>query len=281
MSEDNQSPHDKTESVIPETPSQADPPKAFFKMEKMDDPQVVRKFMLEAGERMAEAVIWLSGEKECIKTRIPQEIGRDQVVHFAPPREMHPLFEPETLKKTLEERQISDLMIRLYLPGAAILGVKARFLDADEHGYRFEMPKAAVYMQRRKHRRFTIPLAYEMNVDAPHPKSPKLTVSRRLIDVSVEGVSFLVTKSEGDFYKPGRMLPNLVLTIRGRKIKVSAEVKNLRPFMNSKLSGMQVGAKIIQIEDADADYLTAYVEEMLIQYSRHDHTAERVTKDKK
>ncbi len=275
---------DKNKPAEP-APASGDSPtaelsKAFFKSDKIEDPNQVRKLMLEAAERVSNAVIWIAGQKEHIKTRIPHEIGRDQIVHFSIPSLIPASFEIEPLQELLKTQQL-EFMIRIYLPGAAILGVKSKLLAATEEGYQFEMPKTAIYMQRRKHRRFTIPGAYEMSVDVPHPKSPRMMLSKKLIDVSVEGISFLITKSEEVFFKPGRMLPNLEIQIRGRGLKVGAEVKNIRDFKGpGGASGVQVGAKIFQISEKDADYLTAFVEEMLIQYSRSDHTDARFKKEK-
>ena len=247
----------------------SDKERAFFKTEKVDDPWEVRKLLIAAAEQYSRTVMWVTEHEGSLKTQLLEEIGKDQLLRLKLNPQGAYFFQPEPFRKFLEEKQITEIFLRIYFKDESVIGVKAPIHEISQKaGYVFTLPLSAAVMQRRKFKRYVVPGAYEFSVLLPNPHFPQVTLTKRLIDISNEGFSFFIQRNEKSLFKAGQLLPRAEFTLKGHRFEVGGEIRSVREYSRPRqLSGYQVGVKILRMEETDGNALDLFLEMQLMQFA--------------
>jgi c-di-GMP-binding flagellar brake protein YcgR len=147
---------------------------------------------------------------------------------------------------------------------------KARYLGAEKSALKFQMPEKIFKVQRRKEIRYAIRQDYSLKIEFADPLFPDTVITKKVLDISAGGLSFLIPPEEQPVFQQGLILRNMSFVVNRRTIKLEAEIRHcsvyrLRP--NKDL--VKVGLQFKNIRPGDAQHIANFVfEECRKLYSR-------------
>ncbi|CAK9253094.1 unnamed protein product [Sphagnum jensenii] len=128
-------------------------------------------------------------------------------------------------------------------------------------------PWTAFKLQRRKEPRYEIPGAYEFYIALRSLEDPKVSIRRRVMDLSMSGMGFYVeSPTESELYKKGLFLRRVNLMLENRHIFLDLRVAScVRLKHNPRMPGFKVGVEVMRISPVDKRYVAAYIARGLAQ----------------
>ncbi|MGE0617043.1 MAG: PilZ domain-containing protein [Bacteriovoracia bacterium] len=233
-------------------------PAAFAPVESA---MMIRKMILAAEDLGADCVVWTAGQKVVLRTRV---IGQPDLYRFVALAVSDYRKVGELVKKSVAEGHCFAI---IYLKDQAVVGFKTTILESDTDTLRLTLPDRVLQLQRRKDQRLRIADGYVVQVALRHPRKPAEFMRQKLLDVSVGGFSFAVTKEEVEEFFRGQFLTKVELMIRKRSVFVDVRVQSITKLPpTSRTKGMRVGVSFDQINDRDLEFLSMYIVEHTIQY---------------
>jgi len=253
--------------------------------EKITDPLRVRRLLRSAADSEQSAILWVEGQGFVLKSKlISTETALSPYLLFRMP----PSKDGTELKKILEQRRSSELFLSVTLKGKALLATKTVILEWGKELLHLAIPQGAILLQRRKNRRWEIPLAYELMLEMRSAKARARWMRYRVLDLSSDGYSFLVPESEKENFVSGLLLRNSVFLIQGRKIQFDAVLKNIRKLEDPKIlkvagitKAWRAGAQIMRMAVKEKTFLDNYISEKLLQFAGTDITGVSIRREKK
>lgn len=238
--------------------------------EKITDPLRVRRLLRSAADSEQPAILWVEGQGFVLKSKLIGNEALSQELFFKIPGSK----DITELKRILEQRKSKELFLSVTLKGKALLATKTEILDWGKGVLHLSFAQGAILLQRRKNRRWEIPHAYELMLEMRSAKLRSRWVRYRILDLSSNGYSFLVSETEKDDFVPGLLLRNSVFLIQGRKIQFDAVMKNIRKIDDPKILKMvgltrawRAGAQIMRMTVKENTFLTNYISEKLLQFA--------------
>lgn len=209
----------------------------------------------EGAKGFCSAMIWTKDQTHVINSHLSLFNEDDRAFYCWKPKD----FKPAEFMDWMARQGEKDCFFSVSLSRANIF-FRAAFVGFDNGGLKFRMPEKIFKVQRRKDLRFGIPDGYVLRVDFSDPLFPENLLSKKVIDISAGGCAFLVAFEESIIFQPGVVLKNLALEIRGREIKVEAEVRHIAEFKDGRRSGLvKIGVQFRGIRPGDAQAIASYV----------------------
>jgi hypothetical protein len=226
----------------------------------------IRNLLGEGARTLSSAIIWTKDQSQVIQTNVSVYSITEPALYFAQPKEL----DVEKFLHDLHKSETRFCFFSVSLPKANIF-FKAKFIDFDSAGLKFHVPEQLFTVQRRKDVRLAIPLGYVLKIEFNDPMLAEKTMTKKVIDISATGVSFLAAPNEEIIFQAGIRLKAMTFTIRGRKISVEGEIKHSKPFRAraSSAAGLKVGVQFLDILPGESQHIAGYVfEETRKFYSR-------------
>ncbi len=200
-------------------------------------------------------MVWTKEQKHVINTQLSVLHEEEKILYVSIPAETA----PKEFLAQLEALGSHDCFFSVSLTRANIF-FKAKCIDYDDGGFRFEMPVAIFKVQRRKDMRLLIPFGRTIRVELQDPTFPEQKLSKKIFDISSGGLSFIASDSEAPLFPSGALLKGMFFSIGSRKINVDGEVRHLRAqAADSANPGHKVGVLFTRISPGDAQWIAAFV----------------------
>lgn len=227
------------------------------KFKPIDGRKRVLETLQKALDSTSHLMLWRKGQKVAIKSRL-RSVDSDFFEVRVPYG-----FTLSGLKRKFSGEEVYFLV---FLKNHAVFGLSST-LARGRNGLFFKTPEKAFRAQRRTERRFQVPLGYELHVNLADPKNLRRRTSRRIIDLSPSGLSFLVDEIEAKLFKKNMILRTMLLKIRHHSIGIHGEVRNvIRLPKESRLKGHKVGVLFRHIQKKDQSLILMFIAEYSIQY---------------
>jgi hypothetical protein len=171
-------------------------------------------------------------------------------------------------KKTLGDLSIGAQNLNFYLPDDLVLfqtEVKQILPSGD---ITIRIPKMIAQVDRRKNMRLFIEegMKADLTFKKENPGQRVITkvFNKRCFDISAGGYSFIISKTEANYFKMGDRVVNAELVIDNQKIKVHGKIINLlevEPNKQNKLhyKGYKVCLSFLQLSDVYKKALDNFV----------------------
>lgn len=225
----------------------------------LSDEKEILKQLKVAAKSNARCVWWL---------RYGPLPRNSKVTHLHPGKKILTLSVPIgiTPERILSEvRSAGGAHLLLMMPNFGIISFNVSGVQLDKEGLQVEIPNEVFELQRRKGVRYQIPLGYELNVNFMSPTPPHDRVVRRLLDISVEGLSFYVEPGEKALFSPKQVMKEFYFAVRQRAMVVNLEIKHIAPLENHPLApGFRIGGNFKKISEEDSDFLSNYIAEQAV-----------------
>jgi c-di-GMP-binding flagellar brake protein YcgR len=155
------------------------------------------------------------------------------------------------LRRPADFQEIERCLVLLFSKGQQALGFTGRLVpQADADSIAVTTPRKILKIQRRSEVRLEIPAGYNISV-------PIFQIRRRVLDLSAQGLAFLVgSADEVSRFIPGTLLRRVPLKVHGRTITFDAEVRNSIPY-RSGTEQFKVGVRFLRLKPEDAEFITA------------------------
>lgn len=225
------------------------------------DPKEFERLMAEAFRFNSSAMIWTRDQQVVLNSHLLGVVPKSTDFRAAlPPNFDAAAFQASLAQEESGPRSAPDCFFSVSLPSANLF-FKARYMETDPKGLRFEAPKALFKVQRRNDVRLTFPAGTALPAAFDHPSLPKQRIHVKLIDLSAAGLSFGVKPQEEPLYSKGLMLTNLTFRIGTREFKLQAEVKHIRATGSAAPEArvIRIGVKFSEIRAGDSQAIAAYV----------------------
>jgi hypothetical protein len=199
-------------------------------------------------------MLWAKGESDVTATHLRIYDQVDKSLYLWMP----PLFNLTefTEKVTRHEK---DIIINLSLPHAQVF-FKADFILKDSNGLKFHAPIQIHKIQRRKNARHSLSPNQSLIVEFQYPTKPESRITKKVIDISAGGLSFLVAESEKNIFRPGLILNCLQLNIRQKTIETYAEIRHVKVLKNDKPDqNIKVGIIFRSLLASSQNLIASYV----------------------
>jgi hypothetical protein len=240
----------------------------FRKFIRVSDPKERASLLSEAEHTFASVMIWTKNQQRSLDTRLVKLIQPPEKKAASDPYGPHLYcwipdgFDAKEFGEYLEHILSPDCYFSLSLARANVF-FKARYIEANAGGLKFELPKELYKVQRREDQRHQIPDGHTLKVQFSDPQFPERTQSRRIIDLSAGGLSFIVPDAEHAMFVGGLTLKDLTFTIKGRTITATAEIKHKRStplhLVDTLLAGTRIGVQFVQMTESDRQWVRAWV----------------------
>ena len=213
-------------------------------------------------------MIWTKNQKRSIETRIVS------IVPAGNPAAKSDRYGPHLYCWTPEgfdAADFADYLAHILAPDCffslsltrANIFFKARFVEGNATGLKFTLPTEVYKVQRREDQRHQIPDGQTLKVVFTDPQFLDRTQSRRVVDISAGGISFLVKDEEHGMFAPNLVLKGIKFQVKGRAIEAEAEVRHKRPtpphLLDTLLAGTRIGMQFSKISEADRGWIRAWV----------------------
>ena len=172
------------------------PPREF---EPINDPEEAKKLLREGAKSFASAMIWTKDQKQIVKTSMSLYSEAARALRAAIPAE----FDVKGFKAELSQSGSADCFFSVSLSGANIF-FKSRMNSVDETGFQFDIPEQVFKVQRRGDVRLSIPGDYALKVDFQDPQFHDKVMTKKVLDISAGGLSFLITTEEQSIFHDGQ-----------------------------------------------------------------------------
>lgn len=234
----------------------------------INDPIQARQLLGRAVDHLVEIRFKLSNDPQWVCAKLSSRSTPTQALWFVPVasdlRKILDLVSASSGQSFIEGQAQAPAQVLLFLKGQVVLGIASQTLEVREGsvgvllGAGFKVFK----LQRRKAARFEIPHGYE-------PTVAVRDVMRRLYDISLSGLSFIVeNQAAADPFKVGLMMHNIGFKLEGRSFTVSGQVCNHIPISEGVHSGrVKVGVRFIGLSPQDSEFIESYVAKQLFAYS--------------
>jgi hypothetical protein len=228
----------------------------------IDDPKEAEAALRDGAKEFAETTIWSENQKHLINSHLTAVDLKEARLWAWTPKD----YDPTRLTDDLAKKGIQDLYFSVSMSRSVVF-FKARFDGYDAKGLRFVIPAKLFKVQRRKDFRFPIPDGYVLKLDYEDPLYPDSRVTRKALDLSAGGISFVVREGEDAVYQQDLDLRNITFTLRGRKITCDGIIKHIKELSDkSRTQGVKIGVQFTKINPADAHFIAAYVFEESRKY---------------
>ena len=236
--------------------------KAPREFEPVEDIAEALKLVREGAKTLSSAMIWTKDQAQVINSHISVYSDAGHCFYCWTPKDFDPhQFMDEMAKSGESECYFSISLLR------ANIFFKTRFVGFDSAGLQFKLPTKVFNVQRRKNLRFPIPDGYTIKADYADPLSPETVLTKKILDMSAGGISFLIQENEVPIYPAELILKDLSFTVRGKKITVSAEVRHAKKLPEgSRFQGFAVGVMFKEIRAADSQHIAGFVFEESRKY---------------
>jgi len=228
----------------------------------VEDPKDAQAALRDAAKEFAEATIWSENQQHLINSHVTVVDIPEGYLWAWTPKD----YDPKHLMDDLARRKISDLYFSVSMSRSVIF-FKTKFHGFDGKGLKFGLPAKIFKVQRRKDFRFPIPDGHVLKLDYEDPLFPDSRVTRKALDLSAGGISFVVREGEDAVYQEGLDLRGISFALRGRKITCDGVIKHIKPLSaRSRAQGIKIGVEFTKINPSDAHYIAAYVFEESRKY---------------
>jgi hypothetical protein len=220
------------------------------------DPAEAKSILREAVKVTASTTIWSRSQKHMIKSHLSMYSAAEDVLYFAIPTNE----DIREFVRDLHGGGNEECLFSISLPHANIF-FKSDFIAVDAPGLKFKVPARIFKVQRRAEMRFTIPLDYKIRVEFSDPLFPEKVLIKEIIDISATGLAFLASVNEQPMFVKGSRLRDLKFKIRGREIRVDAEVRHAVSLSSrgAKNSGFKIGISFIGIRPGESQHIAVFV----------------------
>lgn len=210
----------------------------------LEDPLEIRRFLEEAGDAHARALIGIENADERHET---------EVLLFDRVTSTLQVMRPEGMAPEVLHGKLCFILI--FSRGVQALGFTARVAAGREGELRFEFPKKAFQLQRRREVRVNIPGGYDLALKFHSTVTRGKRDRRKLLDLSSEGFAFLVTsEEEAARFAVGRFVREILFEVHGRSILFDAQIRN--HFMLGEFR-TKIGASFLRLKPDDREFIEA------------------------
>ena len=219
--------------------------------EWIDSPLKVRSVLVDALATGAKVVVWLGQQEFVINSFFVFSNQARTPLLIELPKD----FDQRKWDEALSKQESKECYVLAYLKKHAMVSFRANYIGLSGKAIAVELPDRLLQIQRRKTHRFEIPRGYEVYITIHG-------LSRRILDLSSGGCSFLVSPKEGSRFEKGTRFGQVLFGIRKRTIACAAIVKD-RVETNG---GIRVGVSFENLKEEDESFISIYIVESLIQY---------------
>ena len=166
--------------------------------------------------------------------------------------------------KVLKKLQLPvALKFNVYIKEQPVICFETDLVEVKGDFLRFKTPEKMFFLQRRKHRRYKVPAAYEIFVEHFDPHYDRRMVRHKLFDIGSGGLSFLVGSGESRFYMPGLRLNPVYVSFKGEKHTFSLEVRvaGRDLIRQGDTTGVLVGLRFDKIDSKTQDAVEDFINE--------------------
>jgi hypothetical protein len=233
---------------------------ATAELKQVDESEKI-KLLSMAASHSATTVIWLKNEKFTGNTRI-REFNQIQKRLLLPRfEENHEVFQAQIAAdpEALCYFCVSDEEFNLFFT--------SQFRKEESSLLFFDIPKLLYKTQRRSNQRYKIPTGKVLKISFQDPLFPDVLLHRKVLDISVGGLSFLTTEADGAMFAEGIVIENLQFILKTKQFKIRAEVRYFSDTVNgAPRAGTKVGMKFLDLKPTDIETIQKFIDEELKKY---------------
>lgn len=223
------------------------------KFKLVSDKKLAEALLVEAGKSYPQTQVWLKEQQKAYKTNIAK-------------------YDP--VKKTLLVVKPSGMLARQFLGElvldkefffsaslkGAVIFFKAAFLQANREGLFFKKPEKVFTVQRRTQMRIHIPFGRNLTIQLEHPVIPGTMIQKRILDVSVGGLAFLIKHTDVAQFPVESIISKVGIFLGEKTINTDLEIRHISPIkIGLPTSDLRIGVRYVRLSDPDQDYITAWV----------------------
>jgi c-di-GMP-binding flagellar brake protein YcgR len=240
------------------------PIEAAKQFKKIEDAILRRNLMMEATVSQASfTALGFPGQEKPFKGHFtPRSDGK---------KEFWAKLSPESLKEC--EALIKDaplphtVKFSVFIREQPVICFETSVTEMKDGELRGLNPEKMFFLQRRQSRRYRVPAAYEIFVELLDPHYQNRHLKLRLFDISMGGISILVSTGESRFYNAGHSFAPAYITLGNQKLTVNFEVrvvgKNLVQL--GEIRGYLVGCQFGKLDPEVEQAIEVFIEEGFIK----------------
>ena len=216
----------------------------------------------QAASEFAAATLWSENQQHLINTHISRYDSTERTIFVHTPNDM----KPAQFMDDLAQKNVSELYFSISCSRSNVF-FKAKFLGCDSHGIQFQFPAKVFKVQRRKDFRFPVPDGRVIKITYPDPLFPENELSKKVVDLSAGGLSFIVDDSEEALYSQDLELHHMKFKVNGRDIEADGVVRHVRALPpGGRYKGVKIGIQFLHVKPGDSHHIAAYVFEESRKY---------------
>jgi hypothetical protein len=219
------------------------------------DPADARHLIQEAATTLSAAMVWTTQQREVFHSHLTAYDEKEKKIRVWIPKEVN----PAEFAKNMAERHSKQCYFSISLLRANIF-FQAEFLGWDRAGMSFREPAKVFKVQRRADVRLPLGESRMLKVIFGDPALEGDVLTKRVLDLSASGMSFVISDKEEALFHPGLELKRLSFSLNSRAISCTAEVRSMNVLpIGAKPPGVRVGIRFKTLRAADQQFIAAYV----------------------
>lgn len=234
--------------------------------ELVKDKTEASRLLKEGARTAASVIIWTKEKEQVVHTNLSFFSDDKKLIYTWFPKEG---FNPADFRRSVAASPDRECFFSVSL-NRAIVFFKSTFHEITSDSLQFELPEKVFKVQRRASLRFPIPSGQILKLEYDDPEHPERRLSKKVLDISASGLSFIIPDEEAGLYKKEQELKNFVFILRTRVIHTDAEIKHVQILPSGgRQKGIRIGVHFEGIRPADSQLIAAYVfEESRKYYSK-------------
>ncbi len=138
--------------------------------------------------------------------------------------------------------------------------------DHDNGILSFNNPEAVYKIQQRKHPRLIIEKPSSVRAFHDDPLQPGRSIQRRVVDLSIGGMSMRLFFGEERHYRIGQSLNSIRLQIGQKFVPCSGQIQNIRVFKHPNgASELIMGITFLEMTEAAQSTISTFVDRELLK----------------
>jgi len=224
-----------------------------------------RRNLVMVADLGSRAVLWFGQNDQRVVLRTTVQMDCKMRKYFD--LEIPPKTDMKKWLKDMRQFESQSCHVMVFTREPGIIGFQTELVEVTDKLIRMYMPQEIFRAQRRENYRQLILRGQDITVSLRSPRDLRRRIRRRLMDISLGGISILVSYTEAKQYKMGMLVRHGFMRIRGHIINFDGEVRAVGEVNNlPKIEGFRIGIKFRRISKDDREFIDMYVIENAIQY---------------